>query len=62
VAPANKFVPGDVAEAVKVAYRASVASGETLSQRAMAERFGLSRRKVSQLVAGVRAEANGGVS
>jgi hypothetical protein len=42
-------VPGDVEQAVRAAYAASVAAGAPLSQRAMAERFGLSRRKVSQL-------------
>ncbi len=62
IAPVAQSVPGDVAEAVKAAYRASVAWGEPLSQRAMAERFGLSRRKVSQLVAGLRAEADGGIA
>jgi hypothetical protein len=39
-------VPGDVEQAVRAAYAASVAAGEPLSQRAMADRFGLSRRKV----------------
>lgn len=61
VARVAHLVPGDVAEAVKVAYRASVASGEPLSQRAMAERFGLSRRRVSQLVASIRTGANGDI-
>jgi len=42
MAPAGQPVPGDVADAVRLAYRASVASGDPLSQRAMAERFGLS--------------------
>jgi DNA-binding GntR family transcriptional regulator len=42
-----------------VAYRASVAAGAPLSQRAMARQFGLSRRKVSQLAREVAAEANG---
>lgn len=59
VAPAARLVPGDVEEAVKVAYRASVAAGAPLSQRAMAERFGLSRRKVAQLVSQASAEASG---
>jgi hypothetical protein len=49
--PAAPEVPGDVEQAVRAAYAASVAAGQPLSQRAMAERFGLSRRKVSQLVA-----------
>lgn len=46
-------VPGDVEQAVRAAYAASVAAVEPLSQRAMADRFGLSRRKVGQLVAQV---------
>ena len=52
-------VPGDVEQAVQAAYAASVAAGAPLSQRAMAERFGLSRRRVSQLVAQVTAGSNG---
>ncbi len=52
-------VPGDVEQAVRVAYVASVAAGAPLSQRAMAERFGLSRRRVSQLIAQVTASSNG---
>jgi len=52
-------VPGDVEQAVRAAYAASVAAGQPLSQRAMAERFGLSRRKVSQLVTSVSVEGNG---
>jgi hypothetical protein len=52
-------VPGDVEQAVRAAYAASVAAGAPLSQRAMAERFGLSRRKVSQLITAVNVEANG---
>ena len=57
--PAVPKVPGDVEQAVRAAYAASVAAGAPLSQRAMAERFGLSRRKVSQLVAEVTASGNG---
>jgi hypothetical protein len=49
--PAVPDVPGDVEQAVCAAYAASVVAGSPLSQRAMAERFGLSRRRVSQLVA-----------
>lgn len=59
---AGKPVPqvaGDVEQAVRAAYAASVAAGEPLSQRAMADRFGLSHRKVGQLVAQVTASANG---
>jgi len=48
-----------VEQAVRTAYAASVAAGQPLSQRAMAERFGLSRRKVSQLVAQVTVPGNG---
>ncbi|MGH3193255.1 MAG: DUF2637 domain-containing protein [Streptosporangiaceae bacterium] len=59
VAPAVPEVPGDVDQAVRTAYAASVAAGVPLSQRAMAERFGLSRRKVSQLIADITVESNG---
>jgi Protein of unknown function (DUF2637) len=52
-------VPGNVQQAVRAAYAASVAAGQPLSQRAMAERFGLSRRKVSQLITQDTIEANG---
>jgi DNA-binding transcriptional regulator LsrR (DeoR family) len=52
-------VPGDVEQAVRAAYAASVAAGAPLSQRAMAERFGLSRRRVSQLVTQVAVSGNG---
>jgi len=57
--PAAPEVPGDVEQAVRAAYAASVAAGAPLSQRAMAGRFGLSRRRVSQLVAEVTASGNG---
>ena len=57
--PAVPEVPGDVEQAVRAAYAASVAAGAPLSQRAMAERFGLSRRKVSQLITSVTVESNG---
>jgi hypothetical protein len=52
-------VPGDVEQAVRAAYAASVAAGAPLSQRAMAKRFGLSRRRVGQLVTQVTVESNG---
>ena len=52
-------VPGDLEQAVRAAYAASVAVGQPLSQRAMADRFGLSRRRVSQLVAQVTASGSG---
>jgi Protein of unknown function (DUF2637) len=57
--PAVPVVPGDVEQAVRAAYAASVAAGMPLSQRAMAERFGLSRRRVSQLAVQVTAGGNG---
>ena len=59
IGPAVPEAPGDVEQAVRAAYAASVAAGQPLSQRAMAERFGLSRRKVSQLVTEVTAASNG---
>jgi len=43
-------VSADVQHAVRAAYLASVRAGDPLSQRAMAARFGLSRRKIRQLV------------
>jgi Protein of unknown function (DUF2637) len=55
-------VPGDVEQAVRAAYAASVAAGQLLSQRAMAERFGLSRRRVGHLVTQVTASGNGHLS
>jgi hypothetical protein len=57
--PAMPQVPGDVEQAVRAAYAASVAARQPLSQRAMAERFGLSRRRVGQLVTQVTASGNG---
>jgi hypothetical protein len=49
-APGLALVPGNVEQAVRAAYAASVTAGAPLSQRAMADRFGVSRRKVSQYV------------
>jgi len=57
--PTAPEVPGDVEQAVRAAYAASVVAGAPLSQRALAGRFGLSRRKVSHLVTSVTAESNG---
>jgi len=51
-------VPGDVEQAVRAAYAASVAAGQPLSQRAIAERFGLSRRRVRQLISTASIEGN----
>ena len=59
IGPDAPEVPGDVEQAVRAAYAASVAAGQPLSQRAMAERFGLSRRKVSQLIGSLIFESNG---
>ena len=59
IVPAVSEVPGDVEQAVRATYAASVAAGAPLSQRAMAERFGLSRRRVSQLIASVTVESDG---
>jgi len=57
--PAGLPVPANVEQAVLAAYAASAATGSPLSQRAMAERFGLSRRKISQLVSTTAAGSNG---
>lgn len=38
---------------------ASVVAGAPLSQRAMAERFGLSRLRVSQLIVSIPVESDG---
>ena len=59
IEPAVPQVPGDVEQAVRAAWATSVAAGQPLSQRAMAERFGLSRRRVSQLITDVTVESNG---
>jgi hypothetical protein len=59
IVPTVPEVPGDLEQAVRAAYAASVAAGQPLSQRAMAERFGLSRRKVSQLISSLTVESNG---
>ena len=59
IGPAVPEVPGDVEQAVRAAYAASAATRAPLSQRAMAGRFGLSRHRVSQLVAQVAASGNG---
>jgi Protein of unknown function (DUF2637) len=58
-ATSGPAVPGDVEQAVRAAYAASIAAGQPLSQRAMAERFGLSRRRVSQLITTGGIEGNG---
>ena len=62
--PALPVVPGDVREAVAAAYAASLAAGAPLSQRAMAARFGISRRQVRQLITqpGARRSAGAGAA
>jgi hypothetical protein len=52
-------VPGDAGQAARAAYLASVAAGAPLSQRAIAGRFGLSRRKAAQLITAATVQANG---
>ena len=59
IVPAVPQVPGDVEQAVRAAWATSVAARQPLSQRAMAERFGLSRRRVSQLITKVTVPSNG---
>ena len=59
IGPVVPEVPGDVEQAVRAVYAASVSAGRPLSQRAMAERFGLSRRKVSQLITTIAVDSNG---
>jgi hypothetical protein len=51
-------VPSEVRQAVRAAYLASVQAGAPLSQRAMAARFGLSGRKIRQLVPESTASGN----
>jgi hypothetical protein len=58
-ATSRPAVPEDVEQALLAAFAASVAAGQPLSQRAMAERFGLSRRKVSQLTGNLTVKSNG---
>lgn len=57
--PAVPVVAGNAEEAVRAAYAASVAAGAPLSQRAISQRFGISRRKAGQLLAPVLVQANG---
>jgi hypothetical protein len=60
-AATGPVVPGDAEQAARAAYAVSVTAGEPLSQRAIAERFGISRRKASQLVTEVAVQGNGHV-
>jgi DNA-binding GntR family transcriptional regulator len=55
-------VPSELQEAVRAAYLASVQAGTPLSQRAMAAQFGLSRRKIRQLVPESTSSGNGHLS
>jgi transcriptional regulator GlxA family with amidase domain len=52
-------VPSELQQAVRAAYLASAQTGTPLSQRAMAVRFGLSRRKIRQLVPESTSSGNG---
>jgi hypothetical protein len=52
-------VPADVQQALRAAYLASVQAGDPLSQRTMAARFGLSRRKIRQLAPESTTSSNG---
>ena len=52
-------VPRDVEQAARAAYVASVAAGAPLGQRAIADRFGVSRRKAAQLVTAVTVQGDG---
>ena len=58
IGPAVPEVPCYVEQAVRAAYAASLAAGQPLSQRAMAERFGLPAAR-SQLITTVAVDANG---
>jgi hypothetical protein len=51
--------PGSAEEAAIVAYRASVAGGNPISERALADRFGITRPMARKLRAEVAAKANG---
>ena len=53
---------GTAEDAAKVAYAASVAGGNPLSERALADRFGISRSRARRLRSGVAAGANGHVA
>ena len=59
---AASAVSSEVQQAVRAAYLASVQAGDPLSQRAMAARFGLSRRKIRQLVPESTSSGNGHLS
>jgi len=52
-------VARDAAQAAQVALRATVAAGNPLSGRQLAERFGLNRAQVAQVRKAVLAESNG---
>jgi hypothetical protein len=49
--------PDDTTETARSAYRASVIAGAPLSQRALARRFGLSRRRAAGIAAEITAGA-----
>jgi hypothetical protein len=57
--PVVPVVAGNVEDAVRAAYAASVAAGAPLSQRAISQRFGISRRKAGQLITPAVTQVNG---
>lgn len=57
VVQASQPAPADVPEAVRLAHLAAQAAGEPVSQRQLAERFGVSRRQVSQALAHLNGHA-----
>jgi Protein of unknown function (DUF2637) len=61
VVPALTNLAGIADEAAVLAYRASVAGGNPLSERALADRFGITRPRARKLRTEVAAESNGHV-
>lgn len=57
--PGRSPAPGTSAEAAEMAYAASVAGGNPLAERALADRFGISRTQARKIRAGAAAAANG---
>lgn len=57
--PVRETVPADVEQAARVAYRATVAAGNPLSERQVADRFGMTRPQAKKIMASVAAGSNG---
>lgn len=57
--PEWSAAPGSAEEAAAMAYTASVRGGNPLSQRALTERFGVTRTQARQVMTGVAVSANG---